>query len=217
MLNKIPDPVSRLNDLYGTIAAAQAARRSEAEVEDRQNARQSLQDALERAGAPKRHVGRTPDRKTPWGVKLEVLAGLAGKGFLAGITGLHGGGKTQMGVELMKDYAAKGKTVQFRTAKEFVLLIKETFGRPDKSELSVLRDHMRPDLLVIDEIGKRGDSAWEEGVLFELLNRRYMDMKDTFVTANLTAAEFEASLGASLMSRMNEDAGLIVVDWQSFR
>lgn len=216
-MTTIPDPIERLNGMRAAIEAAQAQKRPQAEIESRQNASRSLQDALERAGAPKRHRDKAPDRSTPWGAKLGYVAGLAGKGYIAGITGLHGGGKTQMGVELMKDYLTAGKTAQFRTAREFVLILKDTFGKPDRSELSVLKAHMAPDLLVIDEIGKKGDSDWETGAFFELLNRRYMDMKDTFLTANLTADEFSASLGPSLMSRMNEDAGLIVVNWQSFR
>jgi len=70
---------------------------------------------------------------------------------------------------------------------------------------------------VIDEIGKRGDTDWENNLLFHLLDKRYQDMTDTIVLANLTAEEMAKSLGPSLSDRMSETGGLIECTWPSRR
>jgi DNA replication protein DnaC len=168
--------------------------------------------------APKRHVQATPGRYGPWGEKLAALQGRLGQGVLVGLVGNRGAGKTQMGVELMKAATAAGRSALFRTAMELLMRFKASYRKDaEESELSILRAHRRPSLLVIDEIARRGETDWENGMLFELLNQRYADMTDTILTANQSPAEFESSIGPSLSSRMQEGGGIIECDWPSFR
>jgi len=54
-------------------------------------------------------------------------------------------------------------------------------------------------------------------MLFELLNRRYNDLKDTILIANKSKAEFQDYIGPSLASRMNETGGIVECNWPSFR
>lgn len=95
--------------------------------------------------------------------------------------------------------------------------IKAAYQSADRSEKDVLAEFTRPLLLVMDEIGQRSDSDWENRLLFEFLNRRYHSLKDTLLISNQTVDGFTKSLGPSLISRMQETGGLIECDWPSYR
>lgn len=171
-------------------------------------------------GAPVRHADSTPQPTGEWGQKLNVIRGQLGarKGLLISLVGGRGNGKTQLAVELMKDRTAKGKSALFTTAIQFFMAIKATYKADSKeSEDDVLHRFHRPSLLVIDEIGKRGQTDWENNLLFELLNSRYNDMRDTVLIDNRTKPEFIEAIGPSLASRMNEGGGIIECNWKSFR
>jgi DNA replication protein DnaC len=96
--------------------------------------------------------------------------------------------------------------------------IKATY-RPnsDQSELEVLNSFRRPSLLVLDELGKRGQSDWENTLLCELIDCRYRDMRDTILLSNQNQSGFEASVDDSIVSRINETGGIVECTWPSFR
>ena len=133
--------------------------------------------------------------------------------------GASGPGKTQAGVELMREAAAAGRTCKYATAAGFFLELKAGFrDRTRPSELEVVEAHCRPALLVLDEVGKRGESEWEGRILGEVLNRRYnAGDRDTLLVTNQGVDEAEASLGPSLSSRIKETGGMIECHWPSFR
>ncbi len=96
--------------------------------------------------------------------------------------------------------------------------IKSTYAKDSKeSEEDVLLKFRKPDLLVLDEIGKRGETEWENRLLFELLNDRYNDVADTLLISNHKPEEFESSVGPALASRVNETGGIIDCNWESYR
>ena len=140
------------------------------------------------------------------------------KGATLALVGWRGNGKTQMAVELIKLRCQHLKSARFVTAVEFFMHVKRSY-KPDweESEIDVLAQFRKYSLLVIDEIGKCGETEWQNTLLFELLNRRYNSMKDTILICNRTKEEFEAMIGPSLASRMNEGGGILVCDWPSFR
>lgn len=173
-------------------------------------------------GAPARHAGKLPVEvvKSQWTEKLKELTRRLENtpGSMLGFVGNRGTGKTQMAVELMRQATAAERSALFTSAIGFFLKIKASFAKDAKqTELEVLGEFFRPHLLVIDEIGKRGDSAWEDNLLFELLNRRYNAMKDTVIISNMPKGEFEDYIKDSLTSRINETGGLVEFNWASFR
>jgi DNA replication protein DnaC len=190
-------------------------------VEDEQGRRRS-EIAEKRTGwnAPKRHASFKPSQEGPWGVELGKLKSMLepSPGRILALTGGRGNGKTQLAVELMKARTASLKSALFSSAVEFFIKIKSTYRKDsDTDEMEVLREFQKPSLLVIDEIGKRGGSEWENTMLFELLNRRYNDMTDTILIDNRTKTEFSDTIGPSLASRMNEGGGIVSCEWPSFR
>ncbi len=182
---------------------------------------QSRRDAIfSQWNAPRRHVEAHANLKPnpKWEAKRDLIISKLGTGFLFGLCGTRGPGKTQMAVEVMFKLAEKFKLARYTTAVGFFLDIKATFGEfSGKSAESICEGMRTCDLLVIDEIGKRGQTAWENNLLFEILNYRYNEKRDTILIDNSTAADFSEAIGDSLVSRMNEIGGVIVCDWPSFR
>jgi DNA replication protein DnaC len=168
--------------------------------------------------APERHVRCKPNSDGQWGQTLEKLTAKMGTGCLVGLIGTRGGGKTQMAVELMKQVTERENSARFITAVEFFMRIKDSY-RSDASttEDKIVRQFTKPHLLVIDEVGKRGGTDWENNLLFELINRRYNKMLDTLLIDNRSQPEFTETIGPSLASRMNEGGGIIQCNWKCFR
>lgn len=168
--------------------------------------------------APLRQTSCSPRLEGPWGDCRAKLVSRIGSGFLVALAGNRGAGKTQLSVELMRVVTESGRTALFRSATEIFTLIKASY-RPDSrsSEGQVLKDHRAPALLVIDEVTRRGETEWENNILFELLDKRYGDMTDTILTCNLSAEAFAKTFDPALASRMSEGGGIIECNWGSFR
>ncbi len=171
------------------------------------------------AKLPTRHTSCQVVVDGQWGEKFTTLKAKLGTGFIIGLVGTRGNGKTQMAVSLAMDsIRSKRRSARYTTATAFFMRIKGTYGKDaDEKEGEVVDDFARPRLLVVDEAGKRGGSEWENNLLFELLNRRYNDMKDTILVDNRTLSEFVETIGPSLASRMNEGGGIVDCNWESFR
>ena len=177
-----------------------------------------LKERLLKLGAPLRHVSCKPEFVGDWAARLQLIDGMMGTGFTLGLIGARGNGKTQMGVWLMKFCLRSGKSARYTTAAGFFMEIRACFKRDtEHTEEEIVKKYRLPNFLVIDEIGKRSDSDWENTMLFELLNKRYADQTDTLLIANLSPAEFGKTIGASISSRMSEAGGIIECDWESFR
>lgn len=170
--------------------------------------------------APKRHVLTTPKFEGAWNEKLEQLKTIIkpGRGVIVALTGGRGNGKTQMAVEVMRLMTQNGWTCLFTTSVELFVEFKESFKKETGvTELEILKAYRRPRLLVIDEFGKSSDGPWLNTLLFEILNARYNDMKDTILIDNRSKEEFELAVGSSIASRINEGGGIIECKWETYR
>jgi DNA replication protein DnaC len=170
--------------------------------------------------APRRHIENRSKivHAGPWlETKTKVLERI-GTGFLIGLIGTRGNGKTQLAIEAMFEATSRGLSARYLSAMEFFLAIKSSYAPASpETEDMVLKRLAKIRLLVIDELAKRGESDWENRLLFELIDRRYRNMFDTVVIANQSASEFNASVGPSMADRMNESGGIIECTWESFR
>jgi DNA replication protein DnaC len=136
-----------------------------------------------------------------------------------GITALVGGrgtGKTRMAAEVCREFASSDPT--YTTAMELFLRIRSTYDRDSKeSEKSVIEDLADASILVIDEVQERGNSEWEDRLLTHIIDRRYGNERPTILIANLTKKELAGSLGASIVSRLQETGGVIEMTGPSHR
>lgn len=184
---------------------------------------------LKQCGAPERALRAireaTADKKPFLSKSPEQYASVArglidklGSGFLVALIGERGTGKTLMSVGVMGEHANEGRTVLYSTLTNFLMQIKATYNKESAStELDVMESFRKPDLLVLDEMGRRADTDWEDRLLFELLDGRYQDMNDTLLLSNQSPEVFEQAVGPSLSSRMKETGGIIICNWPSFR
>lgn len=214
-----PDIVARLSRLVVPNADADA-RRSRLEASEMSG---RLNTLWTRADVPKRHAERATnpgsiDPAHPWTKTRARVLGMLGKGVMVCLTGTRGNGKTQIGVDAILTTTRGGRSAMFVTAQRLFMAFKGSFDEGAKrNEIQVLDDFRRPALLVIDEIGQRAESEWENRTFFELLNARYNDLTDTILTCNLEASKLVASIGPSLASRMQEGGGVMECNWPTFR
>jgi len=179
---------------------------------------QRISEILESSGAPKRQlVATTLDRAGEWEQTRCKLSNKLGSGFTISLIGTRGCGKTQLGVELMRQVAQDFKRPKFCSAMEFFMRIKAGYRQDGEPEEKIIGQFTRPELLVIDEIGQRSENEWENRLLYELLNRRYNAVVDTLLISNQDIAQLQLSLGPSLVSRMRETGGVIECNWPSYR
>ena len=187
-------------------------------VTDNRAANLKTAELRQKWNAPARQAEFTPTESGEWGEALEDCRRLVlGSSGMVAITGERGTGKTQIAVEIMKQWTAVGKSALFTNALDFFIEIKGCYRKDGASERDVINSFRKPALLVIDEIGKRGETDWENNMLFLLLNHRYNDMKATILIDNNSAADFTRSIGPSIASRMQECGGIIECNWKSFR
>jgi DNA replication protein DnaC len=213
---------STLGELQKAIALmpAQIREQRAREIEEHARRRNSerIQSLLRESRAPQRQlINFNIERTGEWGKAHAKITAKLGTGCLLSLIGNRGCGKTQLAVEAIRTITAKGKRARYCTATEFFIEIKAAYSTQNRSEKDVLNEFTRPALVVIDEVGQRSESEWENRLLFELLNRRYNALKDTILVSNQGADEFTKSLGPSLISRMIETGGLIECQWSSYR
>ena len=213
-----PDDINSMLGRLKRVSDEEAARLRKPEFED--PAGPALRKLLKDAGLPERHLELTsPDTSGGWGKTFTWLSSKRGTGFLCALIGQRGLGKTQMAAHLSRDVIKAGGRARFASATRFFMEIKECYRKEaQKTERQVIQEFAQPKFLTIDEIGRRGETDWEDRLLFELLNDRYNVMHDTIVLSNHpTVAEFSKAVGDSLVSRINETGGVIVCDWPSYR
>lgn len=125
---------------------------------------------------PRRHA-ETPAENllgAEWRTKLADLTSRLGSGFLIVLIGPRGTGKTQLVAETIR-CATLGQGLSSRYCKivEFFVQIRATYTSKTSSEESVIARHIHPDLLVLDEIGVRGETTFEDTMFTHLIDRRY--------------------------------------------
>lgn len=173
---------------------------------------------LEDAEVPKLHRVRKVLINDQWKQAFEGLKAQLGGGIIIALIGVRGCGKTQIGASLCKENCERLRSARFTTAMDIFLAIKSTYRKEASAdERGIVEDFCKPRLLVIDEIQERAESPWEDRILTHLINRRYNDEKDTVLIGNITREQFTSTMGASIVSRLNETGGIVECNWESFR
>lgn len=179
----------------------------------------TIHGQLDAARVPVRHRRRDPSmlRHADWVAKRDQVVGLAGSGYLVGLIGNRGTGKTQLAVEAMVQAIGLKRPCLYAKAMSFFLDIKATFKSESRSESDVIAEYVTPRLLVIDELQVRGETEFEDRMLIHMVDCRYDAMVDTILIANLKPDEFSEAVGLSIHDRIREAGGLIKCGWPSFR
>lgn len=185
---------------------------------------------VSRSGIPPRFKGHSFDNFRPADEKqarvLKVCKAYADRfsdrmangGGLA-MCGAPGTGKTHLACAIANQIAQKGRTSLFISVMAAIRRVKETYRKnSDETEQDAINRFLRPDLLILDEVGVQFGSDTEKMILFEIINGRYENMMPTIIISNLTAQELGAFIGERVMDRMTEGGGVVLAfDWDSKR
>ena len=184
----------------------------------------AVQKLAAQANIPKRHDikgallaaqdGRVPSE---WTKRRDSIIHASGSGYIFGLLGPRGRGKTQLAVQAMLANIGIGRSALYAKAYDFFMWIRHSFKCPDFSELDAVSDFLAPSLLVIDEMDVRGETAFEDNLLVYLIDKRYDAMFDTIVISNMIESEFRAAVGPSISDRLRETGGVVNCQWDSFR
>jgi len=215
-------------DLKRALDVLKSAVKTDAEADEIQRRSRDAKAAsvfsniIARSNVPVHHFRKVGlDTGGGWGEVCDAVVSQVGSGFFMALVGIRGSGKTQIAVEAVRTCAETGWRCFFCTPTRFFLDLKATYGDRGKdgglTEADVVERYARWPLLVVDEIGQRGETDWEDRVLFEMLNRRYNGDVDTLLLGNDGRAKLEENLGPSLVSRMRERGGVVACKWPSFR
>lgn len=202
------------------IRAAQA-REVEAEAA-RRHARM-----LSAAAIPARFVGRTFDTfiaDTPEKARaLEVVRGFvsefaenARKGSGLILAGKPGTGKSHLAGAALQ--ALFPLAVRYVTCMDLIRAVRETWRRDsERSESDLLGYFEGLDLLAVDEVGAQYGTEGEQQIVFDVLDRRYREVRPTVLLTNQNAAGLKAFVGERTYDRLRETCTWVSFDWDSYR
>lgn len=155
--------------------------------------------------------------------KKEILE-LATGNFLTTKTnvlflGQPGTGKTHLSVSLGISALSLGKTVLFTTLWEMLDHLHQS--RADFSFQNKIHYFLKPDLLIIDELGYRNLTPQAVQDLFEIITRRY-EKNAVIITSNRDLSEWDKifldkTLTTALLDRLLHHSHVIEIKGESYR
>jgi DNA replication protein DnaC len=134
--------------------------------------------------------------------------------------GPPGVGKSHLAVGLSLKAIENGHRVYFLCVHE---LVTKSRAAREKNRLSTLQHILvRPDLLVIDEIGYLRLEQEDATFLFEVVSKRYEKLKSIILTSNKTYASWgdifpDPILATALLDRLLHHATTVNIKGESFR
>lgn len=136
------------------------------------------------------------------------------------LLGRPGTGKDHLIVAVLRTAARKGYAVHWVDGAEFFAASRDNIDT-NQTEDSWAKRFTMPDILAIsDPIPPAGDvrEGWQISTLFRVIDRRYRDMKPTFITINVKdAAEASQRMSGNIVDRLSHGALVLKCNWQSYR
>lgn len=160
---------------------------------------------LER-GVPRRYMDA---RLTEFPDNTVNYSDLPDKSFY--VYGPVGCGKTHLLCALLRE-TSYGTSSRFVTSEELLCLIKDSFDRPpapkwqediiEANHDSIITHLCELELLAIDDLGLERTTDWSMSMMRMIINRRYNDMKRTYISGNMDlntmASEFDHRIASRL-------------------
>lgn len=133
--------------------------------------------------------------------------------------GQPGTGKTHLSVSLGLRALSLGKTVLFTSAWDMLDTL--LASRADFSFTKKIQIYLKPDLLILDELGYKNLSGQAMQDLFEVVARRY-EKKSTIITSNRNISEWDKifpdkTLTTALLDRLLHHSHVIEIKGESYR
>lgn len=149
---------------------------------------------------------------------LENLWTLKDQSGLIALLGSRGVGKSYMACALVNQFCSEGRYAVYAEAMDYFIAIQESYDDGAKVAASKIEArYLKPELLILDAMEERADTAWNDRMLVRLINKRYAAELSTVLISNEMEKDFNARVGSSIVDRIKDDGGKIVCKWESLR
>lgn len=122
------------------------------------------------------------------------------KGYGIYIYGKSGTGKTHLTACMCNELISQYKQCLFTNFFEITKLIKATFGSRNSEAENIIKRICEIDFLFLDDLGteslkKNGEDNWLQEQVYDIINKRYNNIKPTIFTSNYSLNELVAERG----------------------
>lgn len=209
-------------------AEEDAAQRRQAEVDRQAALMAQIEVMLEQTAIPPRFIGKTFENYRVDGDGQEralrvcrEYANNFGRHLRTGgsliLSGQPGTGKSHLAGAVLQAILPT-HVGAYVTLMDLIRALRDTWRRDSETTESQLLARLEAiPLLVIDEIGVQYGTDGERAILFDVLDRRYRNMRPAILMTNLGKEEFRVAIGDRVFDRLTEVARWVPFDWQSFR
>lgn len=212
------------------MAEATARETAQAERMASEAQKRRIEAMFQRSGIPLRFAERTFDGYEAAGEGQERALRIArayadewelmlARGTCLIFSGQPGTGKTHLAAAIANAVIAKGCSALFTTVSDALRSIKRAYDKDaGLSEADALNALVEPRLLILDEVGMAYDTDHSKTLIFDLMNKRYENLRPTIILTNLDAAALRDHLGDRVTDRLREGGGkLVSFNWSSHR
>lgn len=184
--------------------------------------------ALATVGVPARFVGRTlgnfkaetPEQQKALSVASDFVSNWSDnrrKGSWLVFSGQPGTGKSHLAIAILQALVP-AHVGRYMTCLELIQTIRSAWRKDSEhSEMEVVAELAAVPLLVLDEIGVQNGTDSEMLHLFDVLDKRYRDLKPTILLTNQNKEGFRQFVGERVYDRMTECAKWVPFVWGSYR
>ena len=133
--------------------------------------------------------------------------------------GQPGTGKTHLSISLALEALGRGKTIHFTTVWDMINTLLS--ARADHSYQKKVQSYLKPDLLILDELGYRSLAETTVEDFFEIVSRRY-EKGSIIITSNRPISEWDKvfidkTLTSAIVDRLIHHCSVIEIKGESYR
>lgn len=129
-----------------------------------------------------------------------------------------GTGKTLLASAMLDSLVDNNRCEMIKVI-DLIRHLKSTWNKESEStEEDIIKYFVKLDLLILDEVGSQFGSDTEKLFIFDIIDGRYQDMKQTVLISNLDIDGIKDVIGERCVDRLREGGGsMIAFDWKSSR
>lgn len=127
----------------------------------------------------------------------------------------RGSGKSRLASTIANELTGKGVRNKFVSASGLLNEIQSSWDEKEVSTHKVIENYIKPRLLIIDDLGERGNKEWINNNLFLIIDKRYQEKKPTVFTSNFDIMELP--LDTRMTDRLTETCLNIKLPNESIR
>jgi len=126
---------------------------------------------------------------------------------------------THLACAIATEVIGQGASARFIAVIDALRLVKRSYDRTSSgTEDDAIAELVKPRLLILDEVGADYGTEHSKTILFDIINKRYENIKPTIVLTNLDAAALREYFGERIVDRLREGGGkLVTFTWVSHR